>query len=142
MPRRKKEQIEHKSVSETQNQSETRATIKATEIDTTFAKQIHNAMTFPCPVCTAIFQMSNQIDISKKKGCKWKCVPFNFEVSTSTKSININKRDDGTIELDTDNHQVNFSWNPWIAPEDECHAQEVSKIVKEAMKRLKESRFY
>ena len=54
MPRRKKEQIERKSVRETQRQSETRATIKTTEIDATFVKQIHNAMTFPCPVCTAI----------------------------------------------------------------------------------------
>ena len=104
MPR-KKEQIEHKSVSETQNQSETCATIKTTEIDTTFVKQIHNAMTFPCPVCTAILKRSSQIEISKKKGCKCNCVPFNFKVSTSTKSININKKDDGTIDL----KRVDFS---------------------------------
>ena len=35
---RKKEQIEHKSVSETQNQSEPCATIQTKEIDTTFVK--------------------------------------------------------------------------------------------------------
>lgn len=155
MPPKKKKETkketldeQHKSVSEvgqqprTETTSEataTEATVKSTEIKKDEVKHIHNAITFPCPACNICLQMSNQIEVNRKHGCKCKCVPFNFWISSSTQTLSINKKDGGDIELETDDHELKLSWSWEITLEDEKHCQEVSKIVKECMKnRFKE----
>ena len=137
----KQEQQEHKSVSEVDEQQRTdtglvsKANVATSEINRDEVKHIHNAITFPCPVCSTCLQMSNQIEINRKKGCNCRCVPLSFKVSSKTKTINIEKKENGDLELDTNDHEMKLSWCREITPEDEKHAQEVSKIVKEVMRK-------
>ena len=144
MPRKRKETLtkeivdkqeqHHKSVSEVETELVSKANVATSEINKDDVKHIHNAITFPCPVCSTCLQMSNQIEINRKKGCNCRCVPLSFKVSNSTKTINIEKKD-GDLSLETDDHELKLSWNREITPENEDHAKEVSKIVKEVMKK-------
>ena len=135
-----KQEEQHKSISEADIQPRaetgltTRATVSTSEINKDDVKHIHNAITFPCPICSTCLQMSNQIEINRKKGYKCRCVPLSFKISNSTKTINIEKKD-GDLSLETDDHEMKLTFNRNITPEDEKHAQEVSKIVKEVMKK-------
>ena len=132
------EKQEHKSVSEVEQKLATglvsTANVATSEINKDDVKQIHNAITFPCPICSTCLQMSKPIEINRKKGCNCKCVPLSFKIGSSTKTINIEKKD-GDLSLETDDHELKLSWNREITPEDEKHAHEVSKIVKEVMKK-------
>ena len=129
----KRDNIEQQPRTETGTIS--KISVKSSEVDTKEIKQINNALSFPCPVCNSCLKMQNQIEINRKKGCKCKCVPFNFKISSSNKTINIEKTDEGILKVDTDDHELKLSWNREITPENEEHAKEVSKIVKEMMKK-------
>ena len=108
------ESIKEQDNIETQKRTETgnisKVSITSTEINTKEVKQINNALAFPCPVCGSCLNMQNQIEINRKKGCKCKCVPFNFKISSSNKTINIEKTDEGILKVDTDDHEMKLSW--------------------------------
>ena len=106
-----------------------------TEINKEDIKQVQNALNFHCPACNTCLQLQNQIEISSKKGCRCNFNPCNFKISSSSKTINIDKKENGDVELETGEHEMRLSFNRNITPEDEKHAQEVSKIVREVMKK-------
>ena len=48
--------------------------------------------------------------------------------------MNIEKKN-GDLSLESDDHELKLPWCREITPEDQKHVQEVSKIVKEVMKK-------
>ena len=71
---------------------------------------------FECPFCKNMLEMKNEMVIKKKGDCKCSCVPFSFKISKQDKSMNIDKNKDGDISIETDLHEIKFSWGKQITP--------------------------
>ena len=66
--------------------------------------------TIKCPNCSYIIPFHNEVEINNK-GVRFACIPCKFKVSKGNKTMNIDRRDNGDINIEIDSHFINFSFN-------------------------------
>ena len=122
MPRKKKNKnnknVEIKTVLEVEEMDEEVEVVEKT-----------NEIKFECPVCKQLLEMQNELVIKKKGDCLCKCTPFAFKLSRKDKSLSIDKKENGDINVETEIHDITFKWGRGITPTEDNTSLETVKCV-------------
>ena len=84
-----------------------------------------------CPNCSHVIPYHNEIEINKKGG-KCKCIPCSFKATKGNKTMNIDRRDNGDINVEIDSHFINFSFNRNTTPEEQPKS-DTGEVIKKIL---------
>ena len=82
---------------------------------------------FDCPLCHGKLQLRNEIEINPK-GITCRCNPCSFKITKNDKTMNVNKDEEGSITLDSEDHSISFSFNRISTPESEDEKKKYEMI--------------
>ena len=88
-------------------------------------------ISFDCPICKNKLQIKNTIEINRK-GIKCSCSPCSFKITKNDKTMNVNKDDDGSITLESEDHSISMSWNRQVTPEDQ-KVESTNRMISDVM---------
>ena len=88
-------------------------------------------ISFDCPICKNKLQIKNTIEINPK-GIKCSCSPCSFKITKNDKTMNVNKDDDGSIILESEDHSISMSWNRQVTPEDQ-KVESTNRMISDVM---------
>ena len=74
-------------------------------------KSLGESKTIKCDKCNHIMNFKNELTVDKKGGVKVSCVPCMFSYKKTDKDFNIQKRTDGDMVIETNEHLINVSFN-------------------------------
>ena len=91
----------------------------SSEDDKILVKTETTEVKFECPMCKQMLEIQNQMEINKRGNCKCSCAPFSFKVNKGDKTMRIDKKADGDINVKTDEHDITIRWGRQATPSDD-----------------------
>ena len=88
--------------------------------------------TIKCPNCSYIIPFHSEVEINNK-GFRFACVPCRFKISKGNKTMNIDRRDNGDINIEIDSHFINFSFNKTEGEPITQEKTDTSEVIKKLL---------